>query len=135
MGGGREEPTTAVSSRVGGCWVRGLGGSVGLLAGFGGLGGVCAVLWGAGYGCWWCWWLVVDAFGSTGGSRRCGMGRGWFMGVPGWVLGLVGCGGGVGGCLVGAGGDAVVVFAVAGSSGLFEVVDDARGSEAVVSTR
>ena len=38
---------------------------------------------GAGYGCWR---LVLDAFGSTGGSRRWGMGDGWFMGVPGYVL-------------------------------------------------
>ena len=73
----------------------GLGGKVGFLAGFGGFwgsGGVCAVLWGAGYGWWWCCRLVLDAFGSTGGSRRCGMGRGWFMGVPGWVWGWWGVG-------------------------------------------
>ena len=94
VGGGREDPTGGYS-RVGGCWVRGLGGKVGLLAGLGGFwgsGGVCAVLWGAGFGCWWCWRLVLDAFGSTGGSRRCGMGRGWFMGVPGWVCGWWGVG-------------------------------------------
>ena len=52
--GGREDPAGGYS-RVGGCWVRGLGGKVGVLAGLGGFwgsGGVCAVLPGAGYG--WC---------------------------------------------------------------------------------
>ncbi len=29
--------------------------------------------------------MVLDASGPTGGFRRWGMGKGWFMGVPGWV--------------------------------------------------
>ena len=58
----------------------------------------------------WLWTRLVRRVGSVG---------------VGWVgVGLWGCPGGVGGCLVGVVGGVVVVVAVAGSSGLFEVVDD-----------
>ena len=47
---------------------------------------VFGVVLGPGYRFWWCWRLGGDASGPTGGFRRCGMGGGWFMGVPGWVF-------------------------------------------------